>query len=114
MFKYGSLYFLLHSVLVHLNYSFADLNFWKVFIGILGAEFSALLPLQGIAGIGTWESAWAFTFKLLGHFDTQIAIISGFSVHLITQMFEYSLGIISIVVLYLPFRKTGSLQKNWR
>jgi len=105
MFKYGSLYFLLHSVLAHLNYSFADLNFWKVFIGILGAEFSALLPLQGIAGIGTWESAWTLTFNLLGHLDSQIAIISGFSVHLITQLFEYSLGIISIIVLYLPSNK---------
>lgn len=114
IFKYGSLYFLLHSVLTHLNYSFADLNFWKVFIGILGAEFSALLPLQGIAGIGTWESAWALTFKLLGHLDPQIAIVSGFGVHLITQLFEYSLGIISIVVLYLPFTKTGSLRTNWR
>ncbi len=103
--KYGSLYFLLHSVLAHLNYSFADLNFWKVFIGILGAEFSALLPLQGIAGIGTWESAWTLTFNLLGHLDSQIAIVSGFSVHLITQLFEYSLGIISIIVLYLPLNK---------
>jgi len=45
------------------------------------------------------------TFNLLGHLDSQIAIISGFSVHLITQLFEYSLGIISIIVLYLPSNK---------
>jgi hypothetical protein len=109
IFKYGSLYFLLHSVVAHLDFTLGDLNFSKVFIGILGAELSALFPVQGIAGIGTWESAWALTFRFLGHFDSQVAIISGFGVHLITQLFEYSLGIIGIIILYLPFKKRGTL-----
>ena len=112
LFKYSSLYFLLHSVLVHLNFKMTDLNFWKVFLGILGAEFSALLPVHGIAGIGTWESAWVLIFKLLGFFDPDVAIISGFSVHIITQMFEYSLGILSIILLYLPFKKLLSVKKR--
>jgi len=102
VFKYSSLYFLLHSVLVHLKFEMADLNFWKVFLGILGAEFSALLPIHGVAGLGTWEGAWVLTFKLLGFFDPKVAVVSGFSVHIITQLFEYSLGILSMVILYLP------------
>lgn len=106
IFKYSSLYFLLHSVLVHLNYKMVDLNFLKVFLGILGAEFSAMLPVHGLAGIGTWESAWALTFKLLGFFDMNVAIISGFGVHITAQVFEYSLGILSIIVLYLPYKRS--------
>jgi len=105
IFKYGSLYFLLHSVLVHLNFAITDLNFWKVILGILGAEFSALLPIHGVAGLGSWEAAWVLTFKLLGFFDPQVAIVSGFSVHIITQIFEYFLGILSIIILYLPHKK---------
>jgi len=113
IFKYGSLYFLLHSVLVHLNFTITDLNFWKVFLGILGAEFSALLPIHGVAGLGSWEAAWVLTFKLLGFFDPRVAIVSGFSVHILTQVFEYFLGILSIIILYLPYkgfrRERGSI-----
>ena len=105
IFKYGSLYFLLHSVVVHLNFTIANLNFWKVILGILGAEFSALLPIHGVAGLGSWEAAWALTFKLLGFFDPQVAIVSGFRVHVTTQVFEYLLGIISIIIVYLPLKK---------
>lgn len=99
--KYGGIYFLLHSVLVDKGFTLANLNFWKVFLGSSGAELSALLPIHGIAGFGTWETAWAFTFQLLG-FDLKLAIISGFATHLISQIFAYSLGIISILILALP------------
>ena len=105
--KYGSLYFLLYAVLVPLHLSLPSLNFWKVFLGFLGAEFSSLLPIQGLAGIGTWEAAWVFTFRLLGFFDPQVAILSGFAVHLTTQFFEYSLGILALVLLYWPAPRPG-------
>lgn len=110
IFKYGSLYFLLHSVLSHLNFKIKDLDFIKVFLGILGAEFSALLPIHGIAGIGTWESAWTLAFKWMGYLDPKVAIISGFGVHMTTQMFEYFLGILGIIILYFPLKK--NLQIN--
>jgi hypothetical protein len=60
------------------------------------------LPVKGIAGFGTWESGWALTFRLMD-FEPRIAIISGIGVHLISNMFEYSLGILSILILTLPF-----------
>ena len=103
-FKYGSLYFLLHSVLFQFNFRLQDLNFINVFLGILGAELSAVLPIHGVAGFGTWESAWTLTFKMMGYFDPKIAIVSGFGVHLTTQAFEYFLGIIALLILYLPLK----------
>ena len=104
VFKYSSLYFLLHSVLNPFHFKIQDLNFFNVFLGILGAELSAVLPIQGLAGFGTWESAWSLTFKMMGYFDSKIAIVSGFGVHLVTQVFEYFLGVLSLIILYLPKR----------
>jgi hypothetical protein len=36
-------------------------------------------------------------------FEQRIAILSGIGVHLISNLFEYSLGILSILFLTLPF-----------
>jgi uncharacterized membrane protein YbhN (UPF0104 family) len=100
--KYGSLYFLLLSVLHSHNFALSNLSFWKTILGITGAELTGALPIKGIAGFGTWESGWALTFQLM-NFEQRIAILSGIGVHLITNLFEYSLGILSILILTLPF-----------
>jgi hypothetical protein len=100
--KYASLYFLLFSFLRSHGFLLKELSFWKTILGTTGAELSSALPIKGIAGFGTWESAWAITFKLMG-FEQRLAILSGIGVHLLTNLFEYSLGIISILILALPF-----------
>jgi len=102
--KYGSLYFLLLSLLRAHGFTFKNLSFWKNILGITGAELSSALPIKGIAGFGTWESAWALTFKLMS-FETDLAILSGIGIHLITNIFEYSLGILAILILAFPLIK---------
>jgi len=101
LLKYGSLYFLLHALLLNQGFPLAALNFWKVILGIAGAELSANLPVQGIGGLGTWETAFALAFRLMGY-EERIAIVAGFGLHLITQLFEYSLGALAILLLALP------------
>ncbi len=100
--KYISVYFLFFSLLRSHGFSLTDLSFWTFILGISGAEMSSALPVKGLAGFGTWESAWALTFGLM-NFEPQLAIISGIGVHLLTNVFEYSLGIASILVLALPY-----------
>ena len=95
--KYGSLYFLLFSLLRSHGFSLENLSFSKTILGITGAELTSALPIKGIGGFGTWESAWALTLTLMG-FEARIAILSS-GVHLITNLFEYFLGVISILVL---------------
>jgi hypothetical protein len=102
--KYGSLYFLLLSLLRNYGFSSSNLSFWKTILGITGAELTGALPIKGIAGFGTWESGWALTFQLMD-FEQRIAILSGIGVHLISNLFEYSLGILSILILVFPFLK---------
>lgn len=102
--KYISLYFLLFSLLRTHGYSLHELSFWKLILGITGAELTSVLPVKGIAGFGTWESAWTITYKLM-NFEQSLAIISGIGVHLLSNIFEYSLGIASLLILALPFLK---------
>lgn len=109
--KYGSLYFLLLSLLRTYGFTLKNLSFWKNILGITGAELSSALPIKGIAGFGTWESAWALTFKLMS-FETDLAILSGIGIHLITNIFEYSLGILAILILAFPLIKKAKKKKN--
>lgn len=95
--KYLSIYFLLFSLLRSHGFLLENLSFSKTILGITGAEMSSALPIKGIGGFGTWESAWALTLMLLG-FEKRIAILSS-SIHLITNTFEYILGIASILIL---------------
>jgi uncharacterized membrane protein YbhN (UPF0104 family) len=102
--KYISLYFLLFALLKSHGFLLKDLSFWKTILGITGAEMTSALPVKGLAGFGTWESAWAVAFRLM-NFEAGLAIISGIGVHLITNLFEYGLGFLSILILAVPYLK---------
>jgi hypothetical protein len=65
---------------------------------------TSALPVKGLAGFGTWESAWAVAFRLM-NFEAGLAVISGIGVHLITNLFEYGLGFLSILILAVPYLK---------
>ena len=109
--KYAALYFLLFSLLRSHGFFLRKLSFWKTILGITGAELSSALPIKGIAGFGTWESAWAIAFQLMD-FEQRLAILSGIGVHLLTNLFEYSLGIISILILAFPILKRTRGKKS--
>jgi uncharacterized membrane protein YbhN (UPF0104 family) len=100
--KYVSIFALFFALLRSHGFSAGDLNFWTVILGLSGAELTSALPIKGLAGFGTWESAWALTFGLMG-FDPKLAVISGIGVHLLTNVFEYSLGLASILILAWPY-----------
>ena len=102
--KYVSVFSLFYGLLRSRGYTLADLSFAKFILGISGAELTSVLPVKGLAGFGTWESAWAVTFRLM-NFDPGLAVISGIGVHLLTNVFEYSLGIASIAILAWPRRR---------
>ena len=103
--KYGALYVFLFALVVPLGYGFAELSVPKVFIGLVSAEFSASLPISGIAGFGAYEGTWAFIFRLLG-FPAAFADITAIAHHLFTQLYGYLLGVLGVLILLLPaFRK---------
>ncbi len=102
--KYVSIYLMLGALLRNSGFDLGRLGFWTMILGLTGAEMTSSLPIKGLAGFGTWETAWALTFTLMG-IDTRLAVVSGLGVHLLTNIFEYSLGISSLLVLAVPFLK---------
>ncbi len=99
--KYISIFSLFFGLLRSHGYALSDLSFPTFILGLSGAELTSALPIKGLAGFGTWESAWALTFRLLG-FDSSLAIVSGIGVHFLTNVFEYTLGLASIGILAWP------------
>lgn len=98
--KYSALFCLLFALLRSQGYLTSDLSFWKTILGITGAELTGYLPIKGIGDFGTWESGWALTLILLG-FESRTAILSS-GIHLVTNFWEYFLGLASILILALP------------
>ena len=107
--KYISLYFLLSALLHHELFNSTMLDFWTTILAITGAELTSVLPIKGLAGFGTWEAAWALSLSLMGY-EAQLAIISGLGLHLLTNLYEYSLGIGAIIILTL--RSPSSFSKK--
>ncbi len=103
MAKYGSLFILLFALLQVYGYTLGSLSIWKTILGITGAEMTGFSPIKGLGGFGSWETGWAMTLKLFG-FTTRIAILSS-GIHIVTNLFEYILGLLSILFLALPFSK---------
>ncbi len=104
--KYASVFFLLRALLPAAS---PRIDAGLMVLGLTGAELTSALPVKGLAGFGTWETAWALTFRLLG-VDPALAIVTGIGVHLLTNVFEYGLGILSLVAL-AP-RKTRAPQPS--
>jgi len=100
--KYVSLFVLLHALLRSHGLGSGDLSFWKTILGLTGAEMTSALPVKGIADFGTWESAWVLVFQWMG-FDARLALLSGIGIHLVTNLWEYTLGFLSLLILIVPY-----------
>jgi len=112
--KFSIYYFMIHSLMRPMGYGFGQLNYWAIFLATAAAEISAVLPTHALAGLGTYEFAFVAVFTMLG-FREDIAIIVGFNYHIINLVFTVIIGILSIIILALPFykiRKIGQSYEN--
>jgi hypothetical protein len=101
--KFGAHWLFLQAVLVPLGVAWGSIDFFTGFLGVAGAELSAMLPISGIAAIGTWEAAFALGFTRLGLTEPQ-AVLSGFATHILSQLHDYLLGIGALLWLMWPRR----------
>ncbi len=102
--KYASLYMFLFALVAPIGYGLGRLGVAPVFIGLSAAEMAASLPVSGLAGFGAYEGAWALVFRLL-LFPAQLANLTSVAHHLFTQVYGYSLGALSLLILLLPVFK---------
>ena len=98
--KYGSLYVLLLGVLRGLELKADFIHPFIAFTAFLLAESSASLPASGLMGFGTYEAIWTLVFTL-SHVEIESSqvLAIGFSIHVITQIVGYTIGLLSIVLL---------------
>lgn len=104
--KFGAHWMFLQAVLVPLGIPWGQMSFTRAFLGVAGAELSAMLPISGLAAFGTYEAAWTLGFTRLGLTEQQ-AILSGFATHLLTQLHDYSLGLAALLILMSPRARNG-------
>ena len=107
--KFGAHYLVLQSVLVPLGVPWASLGFFQSFLGVAGAELSAMLPVSGLGAFGTWEAAFALSFTHLGLTQDQ-AVLAGFATHVLTQLHDYGLGALALLVLMWPRRSPSPVR----
>jgi len=104
--KFVSYYMLIYAILRPEGYGFKDLNFWIIFLAVVAAEISAVLPTHALAGFGTYEGAFLLVLGILGFTLTGIAWEAvAFGYHIITLAFIVILGLIAIIILSMPFYK---------
>jgi hypothetical protein len=103
--KYVSLFGLLFALLRSHGMVPDGSGFLRMILVLTGAEMTSALPVKGLADFGTWEAAWALAFRWMG-FDPGQAVLSGIGLHLITNVFEYGLGLVSYLSLVRPRLKS--------
>lgn len=104
LLKYVSVYVLFvpltgSSVSVH--------SFFLFCFGVAGAELSSLLPIQGLAGFGTWEASFAFVANQL-RLPAADPFLTGLVIHLITQAWEYAIGVSAFLSIFLRRKKENA------
>jgi hypothetical protein len=69
-----------------------------------------MMPISGIGAFGTWEAAFTLGASNLGLTVDQ-AILAGFTTHAVTQLHDYTLGVLALLLLMRPaIRRAGSLR----
>ena len=92
------LLYLANYVLV--NAMYINLGVWAVILGSTFAIFTTILPIQSIGGFGTLEGGWAIGFMVIG-VSKEIAISSGFAVHIIGFIYFLILGLYGLLLIRL-------------
>ncbi len=88
--------FILFEGVLHLGVSLKNFSLFS--FGLAATELSTLLPVQGPAGFGTWELAFALVFSALQIPAANIKE-AGIVIHVTSQAWEYAIGLMALACL---------------
>lgn len=100
--KYFSLYSLYIHFLSQMTDSSKPASLAQFIWTLTFAEMTAALPFQGLMNIGPWETAWTLAFNYLQVHQKSIGAVLSTLVHWTSQIWEYSIGGIALVILLSP------------
>ncbi len=103
--KFGSYFFLVVAVMDAVGSAAVELGFFRVFLGVVSAELAAALPIPTVASFGVFEAAGTYSCMEVG-LSRELAILSGVLAHGTSQLIEYTMGIIALLVLMRPRTRT--------
>lgn len=96
--KYALLYLMLLAVVEALLGRPLALPFGMILFGLMGSEMAASLPISGLAGIGFYEGFLGTILTGLG-IKTIDGISLALTMHVLTQLVDYSLGTGALAIL---------------
>jgi uncharacterized protein (TIRG00374 family) len=94
--QYSMLYILANAMNI-------SLAFWCMIFALTFVFFTTILPIQSIGGFGIIEGGWALGFMVMG-ISKNVAIASGFSIHIIILIFTLVIGVLGFINIYLKNR----------
>ena len=108
--KYLAFYLLFKAVVTHSFPVLAALPSEQIISALIGGEIGASLPIPAFMSFGTYEVGGTLVFSLLG-VDEAKAAVSLLATHIWSQLFDYSLGLILLVV-FIMITKRKKQQKK--
>jgi len=103
--KYFGLYLLFMAIAKPSFESIVSLSPEKIIGALIGGEVGASLPIPAFMSFGPYEAGSVLIFHLLGVADKAGAFISILGQHIISQVFDYTLGG-TLLFLFIMINKT--------
>ena len=95
-FQYSMLYILANAMGI-------SLTIWCMIFALTFVFFTTMLPIQTVGGFGIIEGGWALGFMVMG-ISKNVAIRSGFSIHIIILSFTLVIGVLGFINIYIKNR----------
>lgn len=92
-FKYTGMYCLFQAVTRPLWPTLSDASPWAVLVALIAAEGASSLPVPTFMSFGTYEGGGLAALRVLG-FPLGDSMIAMFSLHVLSQMVDYGLGMV--------------------
>lgn len=109
--KYGGLYILFIAVTRVSFPEFAALPLLQVLPAFVSAEAAASLPLPTFMSFGSYEGGGLLAFSVMGFAAADILMVM-FVIHLISQIVDYTLGGLGLLVFLLMTGKAANENAN--
>ena len=109
--KYGGYYLAFLAIALAGFPEMAALPFWKVLFTLVSAEAAASVPVPSFMSFGTYETGGVAMWTLLG-FPAADAAISTLALHLVSQVVDYAVGGLGLVLFafLVPGRDSTEVQ----
>ena len=111
LLKYGGLLLLFYAVVSSPGMTGVAAGVIDVVVALIAAEVGASVPVPTLMSFGVYEAGGAAAFALLGY-PLAAAVMVLLTVHIASQILDYTIGGICLVLFFLIGADTAGYQKD--